>query len=50
MTRIFELAWAPDWLVVLATLGIGAVGTLGIGLLGSLPMLAARPAAALRSL
>lgn len=50
VTGIFELKWAPDWTVVFATLGIGAVGTLGIGLLGSLPMLAARPAAALRTL
>jgi putative ABC transport system permease protein len=50
VTRIFELAWAPDWPIVLATLAAGALGTLGIGLLGSLPVLAARPAAALRSL
>jgi putative ABC transport system permease protein len=50
VTRIFELAWAPDWPIVLGTLAAGALGTLGIGLLGSLPVLAARPAAALRSL
>nr|WP_047169812.1 FtsX-like permease family protein [Sphingomonas sp. Y57] len=50
VTRIFELAWAPDWPIILATLAAGALGTLGIGLLGSLPVLAARPAAALRSL
>lgn len=50
VTQIFELKWGPDWTVIFVTLGIGAVGTLGIGLLGSLPMLAARPAAALRSL
>lgn len=50
VTRIFELAWAPDWPIVLATLAAGALGTLGIGLLGSLPVLAARPAAALRAL
>ena len=50
VTRVFELPWATDWSVVLATLLIGAVGTLGIGLLGSLPTLSARPAAALRTL
>jgi putative ABC transport system permease protein len=50
VTQLFELAWAPDWGVVLLTLLVGAVGTLGIGILGSLPVLSARPAAALRSL
>lgn len=50
VTSVFELRWAPDWAVVLATLIIGSVGTLGIGLLGALPTLAARPAAALRTL
>lgn len=50
VTRIFELHWAPDWTAVLATLLVGAIGTLGIGLLGSLPALAGRPAAALRTL
>jgi len=50
VTRIFELHWGPDWGIVFLTLGLGALGTLGIGLLGSLPILSARPAAALRSL
>jgi putative ABC transport system permease protein len=50
VTRLFELPWAPDWGVVLATLGIGTGVILTIGLLGSLPALAARPARALRSL
>ena len=50
VTGIFDLKWAPDWPIVLVTLAIGAVGTLGIGLLGALPTLAARPAAALRTL
>ncbi|CAN5274306.1 ABC transporter permease [soil metagenome] len=50
VTRIFNLAWAPDWGVVLATVATGAVLTLGIGLLGSWPSLAARPARALREL
>jgi putative ABC transport system permease protein len=49
-TQLFELPWAPDWTMVLATLGLGMAGTLGIGIVGSLPVLAARPAAALRSL
>ncbi|TAK07891.1 MAG: FtsX-like permease family protein, partial [Rhizorhabdus sp.] len=49
-TQIFDLKWATDWPTVFATLAIGAIGTLGIGLIGSLPVLAARPAAALRSL
>jgi putative ABC transport system permease protein len=49
-TQLFELHWAPDWTMVLATLGLGMAGTLGIGVVGSLPVLAARPAAALRSL
>lgn len=48
--HVFDLAWAPDWMSVLATLAIGALGTLGIGLLGSLPALSARPAQVLRDL
>jgi putative ABC transport system permease protein len=48
IVQIFEFRWAPDWFVVLATLGGGAVLTLGIGLLGSLPLLRIRPAEALR--
>ena len=50
VTQIFEMGWSPDWPVIFATLVIGALGTLGIGLLGALPTLAARPAAALRTL
>jgi putative ABC transport system permease protein len=50
IVRIFEFGWAPDWGVVLATLLGGAGLTLGIALLGSLPLLAERPARALRSL
>lgn len=50
VTILFELPWAPDWGVVLATLAIGTGVILVIGLLGSLPALAARPARALRSL
>ncbi|MET0136912.1 MAG: FtsX-like permease family protein, partial [Sphingobium sp.] len=50
IVRIFEFAWAPDWTLVLATLGGGAILTLGIGLLGSIPLMSVRPARALRTL
>ncbi len=50
ITQIFEFGWQPDWPVVLMTLAVGGMGTLAIGLIGSLPLLAARPAAALRDL
>lgn len=50
VTQTLSLTWAPDWAVVFATLGAGAVLTLGLGLAGSLPALAARPARALREL
>lgn len=50
VVELFELEWAPDWTIVLATLGAGAGLTLVIGLLGTLPALAARPAQALRAL
>ncbi|MFS0737771.1 FtsX-like permease family protein [Sphingomonas sp. 1P06PA] len=50
IVQLFDFGWAPDWVVVLATLGGGALLTLGIGLAGSLPLLSARPAQALRRL
>lgn len=50
IVRIFEFGWSPDWLLVFATLGAGAVLTLGIGLLGSIPLMLVRPAQALRAL
>lgn len=50
MVRIFEFGWAPDWPVILGTLFGGALLTLGIGLAGSLPLMAVRPARALRAL
>jgi putative ABC transport system permease protein len=50
VTKVLTLEWAPDWGVVLATLGIGAALTLGLGLAGAIPALAARPARALREL
>lgn len=48
IVQVFEFGWAPDWRIVLATLLGGAVLTLGIGLIGSLPLMALRPAQALR--
>ncbi|MDP8912044.1 MAG: ABC transporter permease [Pseudomonadota bacterium] len=50
VVKVLELEWAPDWGIVAATLGAGAVVTLLLGLIGSLPALAARPASALRTL
>jgi putative ABC transport system permease protein len=50
VVKVLELEWAPDWSIVAATLGAGALVTLLLGLLGSLPALAARPARALRTL
>ncbi len=50
ITQLFEFEWLPDWPLVLAVLGGGAVLVLLVGLAGSLPVLRARPAEALRSL
>jgi len=50
VTHIFELKWATDWRLVLATLLAGGMATLGIGMAGSLPILSARPGRALRDL
>ena len=50
IVQVFEFSWSPDWLVVIATLGGGALLTLGIGLAGSIPIMSVRPAAALRQL
>lgn len=50
IVRLFDFAWSPDWSVVLGTLAGGAIVTLGIGLAGSLPLMAVRPARALRQL
>ena len=50
ITGIFGFNWSPDWSLVLIMLGGGALLILVLGTLGSLPVLAARPARALRSL
>ncbi len=50
VVQLFQFEWLPDLMAVLITLGAGAGLTLVIGLLGSLPILAARPAQALRAL
>ncbi len=50
ITQIFSFNWLPDWPVVLMTLGGGALLTLGLWIADSLPVLAARPARALRQL
>ncbi|MBH1998130.1 MAG: ABC transporter permease [Sphingomonadaceae bacterium] len=50
IVQIFDFGWSPDWAVILATLGGGALLTLGIGLAGSIPLMSVRPARALRQL
>lgn len=50
VVQVFQFEWLPDVNAVLLTLGAGIGLTLIIGLLGSLPILAARPAQALRAL
>jgi len=50
IVELFQFEWLPDIAAVLLTLGGGVGLTLIIGLLGSLPILAARPAQALRAL
>lgn len=50
IVQLFDFGWAPDWGVVLATLGGGALITLGIGLAGSIPLMSVRPSRALRTL
>ncbi len=49
VVQLFEFRFGPDPVVVGAALLGGAVITFAIGMVGSLPVLAARPAAALRS-
>lgn len=50
MTQIFNFGFEPDWTIVFATLGGGALLTLVVGLVGALPVLSAKPAQALRHL
>jgi putative ABC transport system permease protein len=50
ITQIFDFKFAPDYGVLALTLVGGAGITFLLGLAGSLPVLAARPAEALRSL
>jgi putative ABC transport system permease protein len=50
ITQIFDFTFAPDWGVLALTLVGGAGMTFLLGLAGSLPILAARPSEALRSL
>jgi putative ABC transport system permease protein len=50
ITQIFDFSFVPDYAVVLATLVGGAAITFLFGMASSLPILAAKPAAALRSL
>lgn len=50
IVQLFDFQWMPDWPRILATLGGGMGITLGIGLIGSLPVLAVRPARALRQI
>ena len=50
IVQLFEFGWSPDWAIVAAVLGAGAVLTLGVALLGSIPLLRVRPAQALRQI
>ena len=50
VVQVFQFEWLPDYVAVLVTLGAGVALTLLIALLGSLPILAVRPARALRAL
>ncbi len=50
IVEIFEFTFAPDMAIVGITIFGGAVITFILGMIGSLPILAARPASALRSL
>ncbi len=50
ITQIFDFHFAPDWGVLALVLVGGAGMTFILGLAGSLPILAARPSEALRSL
>jgi putative ABC transport system permease protein len=48
VTRVLELAWAPDFGLVAMTLAASVLATLLVGVIGNLPALAARPSGVLR--
>ena len=50
IVQLFAFAWLPDWTQVLGVLGIGLALVIGFAIAASLPVLRARPAAALREL
>lgn len=50
VVRLFDFAWLPDPVAIGLTLLAGIVVTMGLGLAGGWPVLAARPARALRQL
>jgi putative ABC transport system permease protein len=50
VVEIFDFSFAPDYAVLALTLVGGAGLTFVLGIIGSLPILAARPSEALRSL
>ncbi len=50
VTQLFDFEWTPDWPVVIGTVAAGGLSTMLIGLIGTIPVLRARPAAALRDL
>jgi putative ABC transport system permease protein len=50
VTQMFEFECLHHWSDAWATLLLGSLVTIAVGLLGNLPVLRARPAAALRDL
>ncbi len=50
IVHLFAFEWLPDWTQVLGVLGIGLALVIGFAIAASLPVLRARPAAALREL
>ena len=50
VVQVFEFTWQPSWLVVLATVLLGAAVTIGLGLAGSWRALSVRPNQVLRTL
>ncbi|MXO72914.1 ABC transporter permease [Alteraurantiacibacter buctensis] len=50
ITQLFEFDWLPDWPRIMLVLGAGLALVLVFAFLASLPVLRAKPAAALRSL